>query len=200
MTKTLAIVFSTVCSVALVFVAYFAFWTDGKHACSTSAVAGGKALIGGSFTLVDHTGVTRTDEDIIDGLTLIYFGFTFCPDVCPLDNARNLEAVDLLDAEGIDVTPVFISIDPARDTPEALADYVEVSHERLIGLTGSDAQVAAASKAYRTFYSKSGEGEDYLMNHSTFSYLVDQSGFIEFFRRDVSPESMAKTIECYANV
>ena len=200
MTKKLAIGFSAIVAFALVALGYFAFFTGGKNACGASVVAGGKATIGGPFTLVDHMGVTRTEKDIIDGLTLIYFGFTFCPDVCPLDNARNLEAIDILDGKGVDVTPVFISIDPARDTPEALADYVEVSHERMIGLTGSDEQVAAASKAYRTFYSKSGDGEDYLMNHSTFSYLMDQSGFLEFFRRDVSPEAMAEIIECYSEV
>ena len=170
---------------------------DGKS-CGTNIVAGGQSSIGGSFELIDHNGVSVTEKDIINGLTLIYFGYTYCPDICPLDTQRNLTTVDILDEYGIDVTPVFITIDPERDTVKTLNDYVETSHEKLIGLTGSLEQVQKASKAYRTFFRKNGDGEDYLIDHSTFSYLMDENGFLDFFRRDLEPEDVAKNILCFA--
>ena len=166
--------------------------------CATSSVAGGD--LGGPFTLIDEHGVTVTDADIITEPTLIYFGYTFCPDVCPLDVMRNAQAVDILDAQGISVTPVFITIDPARDTPEVVRDFTDNFHDRMIGLTGSDEQIAVASRAYKTFYQKSGDDpEFYLMDHTTFSYLtLPDAGFVEFFRQEASPEQIAETIACYA--
>ncbi|MFT5066767.1 MAG: protein SCO1/2 [Yoonia sp.] len=166
--------------------------------CSASAVGG--ATIGGPFELVDETGRTVTDADVITKPSLIYFGFTFCPDVCPLDLARNAAAVDILADRGIDVTPVFITIDPARDTPEIVGDYTDNFHPDMIGLTGTDAQIAAASKAYRTFYSKAdGDPEYYLMQHSTFTYLTfPDKGFVEFFRQIDRPEKVADAVECFA--
>ena len=107
--------------------------------CRQGQVAGGD--IGGPFTLVDTKGQTVTDTDVLTKPSLVYFGYTFCPDVCPMDMARNVEAVDLLAEKGIEVTPVFISIDPARDTPDALADYATNMHPNLVALTGSDEQV-----------------------------------------------------------
>lgn len=166
--------------------------------CGSTAVGG--AAIGGPFELIDATGSTVSDADIITKPTLIYFGFTFCPDVCPLDMARNAAAVDILAERGIDVTPVFISIDPARDTPEIVGDYADNFHLEMIGLTGSDAQVAAASKAYKTFYAKADDDPDYyLMQHSTFTYLtLPEVGFVEFFRQVDSPEKVADTVACFA--
>ena len=170
--------------------------------CRSSQIAGGTDAIGGPFTLLDKDGNTVTDADVITKPSLLYFGYTFCPDVCPLDNARNVEAIDLLDARGYDVTPVFISIDPGRDTPRQVGEFAANMHEKMIGLTGSAEQVAAASKAYRTYY-KAGDTSDpyYLVDHSTFSYLVlPQSGFVEFFRRDQTPEQMAEQIGCFLDI
>lgn len=167
------------------------------YSCSGSTIAGGKAAIGGPFTLVDHTGETVTETDVITGPTLVYFGFTYCPDVCPLDTARNAEAIDLLADMGHTVKPVFITIDPERDTSAVMADFVEVMHPKMVGLTGTTEQVKAASKAYKTYYRKNGEGEDYLMDHSTFSYLMGPDGLWEFFRRDIEAPEMAETISCY---
>ena len=167
------------------------------HNCGATAVADN--VIGGAFELVDETGKTVTDADVITKPSLIYFGYTFCPDVCPLDVARNAAAVDILAERGIDVTPIFISIDPARDTPEVVADYTSLFHPDMIGLTGSEAQVAAASKAYRTFYSKQDDDpEYYLVQHSTFSYLtLPDVGFVEFFRQEDSPEKVADITACF---
>ena len=174
---------------------------DAFAQCRDSAVAGGAAAIGGPFTLVSETGETMTDEDVITGPTLIYFGYTFCPDVCPLDVARNAIAVEILEERGYDVTPVFISIDPERDTPEVVDAFTANMHPRMLGLTGSPEQVRAASQAYKTYYSKheAEEGDEfYLVDHSTFSYLMmPETGFAEFYRRDISPDAMADSMACF---
>ncbi len=167
--------------------------------CRASAVAGGTSQIGGPFELLDAKGETVTDRDVITEPSLVYFGYTFCPDVCPLDTARNAEAVDVLAERGISTTPVFISIDPERDTPEVVGDFAYNLHEKMVGLTGSPEQVKAASAAYRTYYkAHPAEDEFYLVDHSTFTYLVlPEEGFVEFFRREVTPEAMADTVACF---
>lgn len=172
--------------------------------CRASTVAGGAGQIGGPFELVSETGETVTDEDVIDRPALIYFGYTFCPDVCPLDTARNAAAVELLESRGHMVKPVFISIDPARDTPEVLAEFTDYLHPRMVGLTGSEDQVRAASEAYRTYYRaqepEAGAEEFYLVDHSTMTYLtLPGHGFVEFFRRDVTAEEMANRVACFVD-
>ena len=166
--------------------------------CGTSVVAGGSAAIGGPFSLVNEAGALVSETDVIDGMTLIYFGYTYCPDICPLDVQRNAIAVDIAAEMGVDVKPVFITIDPARDTPEVVGSFARNNHDKMIGLTGSPEQIKEASKAYKTFYRQNGEGEDYLMDHSVFSYLMTPAGFVDFFRRDMSPEDMAESMVCYA--
>ena len=166
--------------------------------CRASAVAGGTA-IGGPFELVNAKGETVTDKDVITEPTMVYFGYTFCPDVCPLDVSRNAEATDFLAEGGQSMTPLFISIDPNRDTPEVVGDFALNMHEKMIGLTGSPEQVKAASQAYRTYYkAHPADDEYYLVDHSTFSYLVlPEHGFVEFFRREIGAEDMAKTVGCF---
>jgi protein SCO1/2 len=164
--------------------------------CSGSVVA---SDLGGPFTLVNGEGQTVTDEQVITEPTLIYFGYTFCPDVCPLDVDRNAAAVEILEERGQSVTPVFITIDPERDTTEVVGDFAEAMHPRMIGLTGSVEQVAQASRAYRTYYKAHPpvDGE-YLVDHSTFSYLVTpEHGFLQFFRRELTPTQMADQIGCF---
>ena len=164
--------------------------------CRASQVAGGNAAIGGPFELVDAQGRTVTEADVITEPALIYFGYTFCPDVCPMDVARNADAVDILESRGQIVTPVFITVDPDRDTPAVVGEFAASLHERMIGLSGSPEQVQAAAQAYKA-YAKAhkGQGEYYLVDHSTFSYLVlPDHGFVEFFRRDLAPEAMADRI------
>jgi protein SCO1/2 len=179
------------------------YWTrpggDVFADCRSSAVAGGAGAIGGPFELVNAKGETVTDAEVFTEPSLVYFGYTFCPDVCPFDVSRNAEAVDLLAERGMSVTPVFISIDPERDTPEVVGDFAHNMHEKMIGLTGSPEQVQAASQAYRTYYKKQdSEDEFYLVDHSTFTYLVlPEQGFVEFFRRDATPEQMAEKSACF---
>ncbi len=175
---------------------------DDKYAsCRSTAIAGGAGEIGGPFTLINAAGETVTDADVITEPSLVYFGYTFCPDVCPLDVARNAEAVDLLTEAGKDVTPVFISIDPGRDTPDVVGDFAANMHEKMIGLTGSAEQVKAASQAYRTYFNvQPGDDEYYLVDHSTFTYLVmPEDGFVEFFRREVTPQKMAEDVACFVD-
>lgn len=179
---------------------FFGQRAEGFAQCRQTTVAGGAGSIGGPFELVDHTGQTVRDTDVVDRPTLIYFGYTFCPDVCPLDTARNAQAADILLERGVDVKLAFISIDPQRDTPEVLADFVSFMHPNMVGLTGSAEQVRAASTAYRTYYA-SQEADDpdyYLVDHTTFSYLVlPEHGFVEVFRRDVPPEALADQMRCF---
>ncbi|MBC7133083.1 MAG: SCO family protein [Roseovarius sp.] len=205
MTRMIAIAAAVIVAVALgaTYVATLGRGDQDRFAqCRASSVAGGAGQIGGPFELVSETGETVTDAQVIDRPALIYFGYTFCPDVCPMDVARNAEAVDLLEERGKIVKPVFISIDPARDTPEVLAEWTDYIHPRMIGLTGSEAQVRAASRAYRTYFQaqapKPGEEDFYLVDHSTMSYLtLPDHGFVEFFRRDETPESVAGRIACF---
>lgn len=178
--------------------AQFAKSSDPYADCRGSTVGGGD--IGGPFTLVDQNGKTVTDADVITKPSLVYFGYTYCPDVCPLDTARNAEAVDILEEQGFDVQPVFISIDPDRDTPATLKEFAANIDDRMIALTGTPEQVGQASKAYRTYFKKQ-EGDDpefYLMDHSTFTYLVlPKTGFVDFFRRDDSAEQIAQRTACF---
>lgn len=203
MLKTIAITAAALLAAALggTYVAgMFAPGSDDQFAaCRASNV--GSADIGGPFELVDENGVTVTQDDVITGPTLIYFGYTFCPDICPTDNMRNAMAIDLTDEMGVDVAPVFISIDPERDTPERLQDFTDAFHERMLGLTGSLEQVQAASRAYKTYYSKEDtDDEFYLVDHTTMSYLVlPDEGFVEFYRRDISPEAMAESLACFVD-
>ena len=166
--------------------------------CRSTKVALGKSTIGGPFTLVNKDGQTVTDKDVLTKPSLVYFGYTYCPDVCPADAARNAEAVDLLAAKGLDVTPVFISIDPERDTPAVVGDFADYMHERMIGLTGSAEQVKAAATAYKVYYRKNGEGEDYLMDHSTFTYLtLPNHGFVDIFRHGMPADEMTSAVACF---
>ncbi|MEO0937361.1 MAG: SCO family protein [Pseudomonadota bacterium] len=180
-------------------------WTQGGTAqdsafaqCSGGAVGGD---LGGPFTLVNSAGETVTDQDVLTKPSLLYFGYTFCPDVCPFDMARNVQATSILAETGLDVTPVFISIDPKRDTPEVVGDYTFYLGENVVGLTGTPEQVKAASQAYRTYYRahEATEGDEfYLVDHSTFTYLtLPGHGFVDFFRRDTTPEAMADRVACF---
>lgn len=179
---------------------WFSATGDDKYAqCREGQVAGG--AIGGPFTLVDQTGTTVTDKEVLKKPSLVYFGYTFCPDVCPLDAQRNADAVDILAEMGLDVTPVFITIDPARDTPKALAEFTSAISPKMIGLTGSAEQVKAASVAYKTYYKQQPASDDtYLMDHSIYTYLMlPDIGFAEFFDRDITAENLADRVGCFVN-
>ncbi|MGB0670197.1 MAG: SCO family protein [Rhodospirillales bacterium] len=152
--------------------------------------------IGGSFTLVDQDGKTVTDADFKGRFMLIYFGYTFCPDVCPTSLTTMSQALDLLGDKADRIQPLFITVDPERDKPEHLKDYVAFFHPSLVGLSGSLEQVQAAAKAYRVYYAKVEEDPEdptaYLMDHSSIVYLMGPDGaFVDHFNHDTSPDAMA---------
>lgn len=162
----------------------------------------GQALIGGPFELVAHTGETVTDADFAGRPMLIYFGFTYCPDVCPMSLQVMAQALNELPAEQrAEFQPILISLDPERDTPEALAAYVEtpVFPEGLTGLTGSADQIAAAARAYRVYYARAeadASMAEYLIDHSSLIYLMDRQGrFVEVFPHATAPDRIAQALQ-----
>lgn len=166
--------------------------------CRMSRVAG-QAKLGGPFTLTNQQGQQVTDKQVVDRLSLIYFGYSYCPDVCPLDMTRNVEVSRLLKDLGVDVKPVFISIDPDRDTPEALTEFAEYIDPSLVALSGTAEQTAIVAKEFGVYYAKDSDGPDYLMSHSVQSYLMHPTyGFLEFFPREIRAEQMRDTIACFA--
>ena len=179
-------------------VIFYKKYNNEASLCSPGNISG-SASIGGNFNLVDENEKPVSNKDVIDVPALVYFGYTFCPDICPIDAMRNAEATELLFAQGVKIKPIFITIDPERDTPEVLKDFTELIHPQMLGLTGSLKQIKAASIAYRTYYQKQvSEDEFYLMDHSTFTYfLTPEKGFVDFFRREDSPKKIAETIICH---
>jgi cytochrome oxidase Cu insertion factor (SCO1/SenC/PrrC family) len=154
--------------------------------------------VGGPFELVDHTGKARSSRDFRGHLMLVYFGFTYCPDVCPTDLMAIGQALELLGPDGDDVQPIFITLDPARDTVAHLADYVPLFHPRLIGLTGSDDAIRKAADAYKVYYAKVAlgkEADDYTVDHTAYIYLMDRDGkYLGFFPPGTSAERMVEII------
>jgi len=159
------------------------------------AVMWNREPIGGPFRLVDHTGRPRTDADFRGKLLLVYFGFTYCPDVCPTDLQAIGLALDRLGPAAEAVQPLFITVDPERDTPQVLADYVPMFHPRLIGLSGDAAAVRQAARAYRVYYAKVPAGEGYTVDHSGFIYLMDRAGhYVGFFPPGTPADRMIDAI------
>ena len=154
--------------------------------------------IGGALSLIDENGHRVTDATFRGRFMLVYFGFTYCPDVCPTELAKMAAALDLLGAAAEEVVPILITVDPGRDTPEALAQYTDLFHPRLIGLTGSEAEVAAAARAYPAYHARvaTGPGPDgYTVDHSAFVYLMGRQGeFVALFHPQATPEAMAEAI------
>ncbi|MDD9878677.1 MAG: SCO family protein [Magnetovibrio sp.] len=166
----------------------------------TSAPAAATSAIGGPFQLTNHLGQAVTEKDFMGKHMLVFFGYTFCPDVCPTTLTDVSSALDILGDAADKITPVFISVDPARDTPEHLKEYATYFHPRLVALTGTDAQIAAVAKAYRVYYAKAkqdpgADADDYLMDHSSVIYLMGPDGrFRVHFSHGTDPKTMAKRI------
>jgi protein SCO1/2 len=156
------------------------------------------AAVGGPFQLVDTSGRT-VDQDVLKGKwSVVFFGFTHCPDICPTTLFELAQVEPLLGARARDFQTVFITVDPQRDTPAQMKAYVanEAFPKRLVGLTGSPAQVDVAARAYRVYYQKVGEGDDYAVSHAAYSYLMSPKGrFVCVLPYELTPEQTATKIE-----
>lgn len=161
------------------------------------AVMWNREPIGGAFALIDQNGQPRTQADFKGKLLLVYFGFTYCPDVCPTDLQNIGLALDQLGPSADAVQPLFITLDPARDTAALLKDYVPLFHPRLIGLTGDAQAIAAAAEAYRVYYAKvpNQKGDDYTVDHSAFIYVIGADGqYLGFLPPNTSADRIATAI------
>jgi len=172
-----------------------------RGASDPSVETSGKALIGGPFTLVDQTGKTVTQQDFRGRYMLVFFGFTHCPDICPAELQVISASIDGLGAKAAEVVPVFITLDPERDTQDVMADYVKNFGSRFVGLTGSPEAIAAAAKAYRIEYSNFQEDKtkaDYSIDHSALVYLMGQDGeYITHFPYGTPASKMTETLRRY---
>jgi protein SCO1/2 len=163
---------------------------------------GGHVPIGGPFELVDQNGDTVTEADFAGQYTLVYFGFTYCPDICPTALWEMTQALDMLAEEAPEkaerVTPVFITIDPERDDVAAVKAYAEHFHPRMVALTGTPDQIAQAAREYRVYYKKveDASAATYLMDHSGFIYLMGPEGdFLKSFTHQSAPEEIRAALE-----
>ncbi len=190
---------------AVLVVAVFAgrqFLDEPDRPAENQALVEAAPALGGPFTLVDHNGKTVTDDDFRGRFLLINFGYSYCPDICPTILTTISDALDKLAGKGEKVLPIFITIDPERDTAEQLKMYVSHFHPRMLGLTGTYKQVKQAAKAYRIYYAKfvaegAGESDDYLMEHTAITYLVDPEGKyrLHFSPRTTSEEMASRLRE-----
>jgi protein SCO1 len=155
------------------------------------------SAIGGPFRLVDQNGKTVTDADLKGKWSLIYFGYTHCPDACPTALNDISIALDDLGSQRNEVRPVFITVDPERDTPEVLKSYVTAFDAPILALSGTPEQIAQAAKDYRVYYAKHPEaGGDYSMDHSSVIYVMDPQGrFTASFTQENSPEEIAERLK-----
>ncbi|HEX7922209.1 MAG TPA: SCO family protein [Bradyrhizobium sp.] len=153
--------------------------------------------VGGPFALTDQAGHARTDKEFRGRLMLVYFGFTYCPDVCPTDLQAMALALDKLGPDGDQVQPIFITVDPERDTAAHLAEYVPLFHPRLIGLTGSDDAIRKVADAYKVYYARVPlkDAGDYTVDHTAYIYLMDRDGnYLGFFPPGTSADRMVEII------
>lgn len=155
--------------------------------------------VGGPFELIDQNGTTVTEADFAGRHMLVFFGYTYCPDVCPITMQTVTTALDMLGPVADDVVPVFITVDPARDTPDILKDYIGHFHERMVGLTGSEQQVEAVVKAYGVYRAKAPGWEDdpegYLVDHTSITYLMGpDSRYVAHFSHGATADDIAAGI------
>ena len=159
----------------------------------------GRGPIGGPFTLTDHTGRSRSDSEFRGHLMIVYFGYTFCPDVCPSDLQSITQALNALGPLAGQVQPIFITIDPERDT-NVLADYVAAFHPSLIGLTGSPAEIRKVANSYKAFYARVDDERagEYSIDHSGVIYLMGRNGeYLGFMPPQTGPERLTEILRTY---
>ncbi len=157
-------------------------------------------MVKSEFDLIDHRGNQVSEAAFAGRWQLVFFGFTYCPDICPTTLATIAQVLDLLGGQAKRVAPLFITVDPERDTPEILAEYVSAFHPEITGLTGTPEQVRAATRSFRIFYGKQNDEHapgGYVMSHSGYIYLMDPEGRYEavFTEKRDSAEQIAAAIK-----
>ena len=203
------------------FTAFSVFITQGEQQAVSPTIdpqSEGKALIGGDFTLTNQDGAVVRDADFRGRVMLVFFGFTHCPDICPVTSATFAQLLTQLGDDANKIAPIFITVDPARDTPEVMKNYFANIDSRIIGLTGSPEDIAKVASTYKAYFSAPeagghGEHEDghdehsahhdagnYMVNHSGFVYLMDKNGhYVTHFAYDAPAETMAAEIKKLLN-
>jgi cytochrome oxidase Cu insertion factor (SCO1/SenC/PrrC family) len=159
----------------------------------------GRGSVGGPFTLTDQTGKQRSDTEFRGKLMIVYFGYTYCPDVCPTDLMAITQALNALGPAAEGIQPVFITIDPERDT-KVLADYVSAFHHSLIGLTGSPEDIRTVANSYKAFYAKVPDERsgDYSINHTGVIYLMGRNGeYLGFMPPQTNPDRLTEVLRKY---
>lgn len=195
--------FLTICLVLMLIVTgAMVFVTQTPTPENPPEITSGKALIGGHFSLINANNEPITDSAFRGKTMLVFFGFTHCPDICPVTLASFTQTLENLGADAEKIAPIFISIDPKRDTPARLKEHMANFDARIIALTGSDEQIKQATAAYKAFYSTGKENEhenhgmkNYNVDHSGFIYLMNKDGeYIKHFPYDISPEELTKAL------
>jgi protein SCO1/2 len=176
-------------------VAAGALWRLGdiRSHRTTETVTIAPANIGGPFTLTDQDGMRRSDAEFRGKYMLVFFGYTFCPDVCPTTLAVMGAALDKMGPQADRIVPIFITVDPQRDSAPVLKAYISAFGSKFVGFTGTDEEIAAAAKAYRVYYqAHKDQGENYAVDHSGVVYLMDKSGtFLANYSLDTAADRLA---------
>jgi cytochrome oxidase Cu insertion factor (SCO1/SenC/PrrC family) len=180
---------------AIAIAAAVAFWLGPPG--GRGVVGQGFGSVGGPIALVDPAGKPVTEKDFAGKYALVFFGYTTCPDVCPTELSAMATALDQLGPKADKVVPVFVTVDPERDTPEVVGQYAQAFSPRIVGLSGTPEQIAKAAKSFRVYYQKApqGDGATYLMDHSAFTYLMGPEWTVlDILPPQLSPQDMAQRI------
>lgn len=189
-------------AIAIIAVNMYGNLIDSATATDTGAEtsSSGEVTIGGAFSLVNQDGKAFTEKDLLGKYSLVFFGFTNCPDVCPTGLLNITKTMEILGTDAEKITPVFITVDYETDTVEKLKKYLESFHPSIQGLTGSEEQLKVARDSYKVYAQKvaSGGMMGNMFNHSSYTYLMDKEGkYVKHFQYNTSPEEMAKAIKEY---
>ncbi|MCH2036980.1 MAG: SCO family protein [Rickettsiales bacterium] len=203
MNKKSSLIVGIILVISISVATYFTFTMPQQQQTTTSTVSDASVSIGGAFELTNHQNETVSSQDFIGKYMLVYFGFTRCPDVCPTDMAVMTEALNALDQKALEkVQPIFITIDPERDTPDMVNEFVGNFHPNFVGLTGEKTVVDEVVKQYRVYTEKLESQEpaqenNYMMNHSAFIYLMDRRGnyFTHFSSQQATSTEIAQKLK-----
>ncbi len=190
-------------SIAFVLLTLSVIFMHHQGGAPLASTGGSNPQIGGVFELVDSNGKPFSSKHITTPYKLIYFGFTHCPDICPTGLQHISEALASNPKLAEKVTPIFITLDPARDTPEVMKDYVEALDKKLLGLTGTQAQIDTVATAYKVYHSKQvieGSAGEYVIDHSSWIYLTnDKDEYVAHYKHDLDSQALAEELKKYVD-